>query len=292
MWKYIVFVFLGACSYGILSTFVKLAYDDGFTVQQVVGSQMLYGALMMGVMSLLFSRVSFHWKEWARLGLLGTTIALTSLFYYGSLLYIPASLAILLLFQFTWIGVLLDSILSKRRPDKTTFLSLVILWMGTLLGAGVLEGNADFTWEGIVLGLLGAISYSLFILYSGRVQTSMSAVANSAVTVWGALLLILIVNGPGFMLDGSLASSLSLWGALLGLFGMVVPTLFFAIGVKHTGGTLASILGAAELPTAVFMSALVLKEAVSLWQWLGVGFILGAMVWPQWAAWKNARLQS
>ena len=31
---------LGACSYGILSTFAKLAYAEGFTPAEVIGAEM------------------------------------------------------------------------------------------------------------------------------------------------------------------------------------------------------------------------------------------------------------
>lgn len=40
--RYMLLVFLGACSYRVLSTFVKLAYDQGFHVGEVTGSQMFF----------------------------------------------------------------------------------------------------------------------------------------------------------------------------------------------------------------------------------------------------------
>ncbi|MFK4998519.1 hypothetical protein ACI2OX_17980 [Bacillus sp. N9] len=47
IWHYAVIVFLGGCSYGILSTFVKLAYSAGFSVAEVSGSQVLFGTILI-----------------------------------------------------------------------------------------------------------------------------------------------------------------------------------------------------------------------------------------------------
>jgi len=42
MLKGILLVFFGACSFGILSTFVKLAYHDGYTLGDVTGAQAFF----------------------------------------------------------------------------------------------------------------------------------------------------------------------------------------------------------------------------------------------------------
>ncbi|MEW4151487.1 hypothetical protein Q0N88_14915 [Bacillus thuringiensis] len=39
MLRYSLLVLLGACSYGILAIFVKLAYAEGFSLGEVIGSQ-------------------------------------------------------------------------------------------------------------------------------------------------------------------------------------------------------------------------------------------------------------
>ena len=49
--KYVVFVLLGAISYGVLSTFVKLAYSEGFTLGQIIFSQAGIGCLFLWVLT-------------------------------------------------------------------------------------------------------------------------------------------------------------------------------------------------------------------------------------------------
>ena len=44
--KYLISVLLGAMSYGILSTIVVKAYEEGYVIGEVVGSQLLTGFLL------------------------------------------------------------------------------------------------------------------------------------------------------------------------------------------------------------------------------------------------------
>ena len=57
----------------------------------------------------------------------GCFIGLTSIFYYGAMQYLPASLAIILMFQFVWIGIILEWIFSKIKPAPVTVLSIILI---------------------------------------------------------------------------------------------------------------------------------------------------------------------
>ena len=54
--KGVVLVGLGATSYGMLATFVRLAYDEGFTTAEVTTSQFVFGILGILVIN-LFQKV-------------------------------------------------------------------------------------------------------------------------------------------------------------------------------------------------------------------------------------------
>jgi drug/metabolite transporter (DMT)-like permease len=291
-WRSVLLVFLGACSYGMLSTFVKLAYKDGFTSAEVSGSQMFIGACLMWMLTVILGRGKTSPRQWLLLIGVGVGTGLTGIFYYQSLRYIPASIAIVLLFQFTWIGVLAESILTRTRPGMDRVAALVLLFVGTLLAGGVLEGELrNFSWMGLVYGLLSAVTYAFFIICSGRAATSVNPWLRTSFMLAGAVLITFIVYPPTFLVNGSLAHGLLKWGILLALFGAIVPTLFFTFGTPHIGGSLATILGAAELPMAVFMSSFILKEQVGISRWLGVVIILAGITIPEIAQRRKKRLK-
>lgn len=56
--KGLILVSLGACSYGILSTLVVLAYRAGYSLNDVIGSQTVLGAIL-----LWFFVVTGHWLK-------------------------------------------------------------------------------------------------------------------------------------------------------------------------------------------------------------------------------------
>ncbi|CQR55512.1 EamA family transporter [Paenibacillus riograndensis] len=300
--KYLLSVLAGAMSYGILSTIVVLAYGEGYQLGEVVGTQLLTGCILAWLLA-LYTKVrqtrkqrsqgvtpaaarqaspALTWKQRIMLMLAGAPTVVTGLVYYQSLRYIPASLAIILLFQFTWISVLIQAISKRQRPDKVTLLTLLLLFGGTLLAAGILEkGASHFNVLGLTLGLLSAVSYSMFIIFSGKAVPSAHPAYRSAWMVTGGLLLLCILFPPYFLFNGLLWGQLLLFGFLLGLFGAFIPPVLFAIGVPHIGGGMAGILGAAELPVAVLLSSFVLHEQVSGLQWIGVVLVLLGVVLPE-----------
>lgn len=303
--KYLLSVFLGAASYGILSTFVVLAYGKGYQLGEVVGSQLLTGFILAWIFASIMKWREKHkakmtektadasvsssqkltkltWKHRFILMAAGTPTAITGLLYYQSLRYIPASLAIILLFQFTWIGVLIQAVSQRKRPKGIMLFTIAILFGGTLLAAGILEqGTGQFNVMGLILGLLSAVSYSLFILFSGKAVPSVHPAYRSAWMITGGLLLVCILFPPTFLFNGVIFGDLLFYGLLLGFFGAFIPPVLFAIGVPHIGEGMAGILGASELPVAVLLSSFVLHEYVSPLQWIGVAVVLFGIALPE-----------
>ncbi|WP_216828424.1 EamA family transporter [Alkalihalobacterium elongatum] len=280
--KYSVLVFIGACSYGILSTFVKLAYEQGFLHSEVISSQFFVGWLLLLMLFLFISKQKISRKNIILLLGAGTTTSLTGIFYYLALETIPASLAIILLFQFTWIGVLIEAVTDKKWPSITKLISIGIILVGTILAAGpLLQLTGELTVIGIVYGLIAAFSFAWFIFLSGKVALTVHPMVRSFLFITGAMIFTLILFPPTFLLSGAFLDGLWIYALPLGFFGLVLPTILFAIGVPKIGTGLGTILGAAELPTAVIMSVLVLKEHVSFLQWVGVALILVAITYSQ-----------
>ncbi|WP_213646055.1 DMT family transporter [Paenibacillus lautus] len=280
--KYALLVFLGACSYGSLSTIVKLGMNDGFRMQQLVGSQYFFGWCMLLLLVLLFSRKKLGLKLAFSLLGAGITISLTGIFYGFAVEELPASIAIVLLFQFTWIGVILEAVVDRKFPSREKCISMIILLIGTILAGGILEPSVGgITAKGVIFGLMSAVSFALYIFVSGRVATQVPAVNKSLYMTTSAMIIILIVFSPSFIYDGAIAEGLWKFGLPLGLLGIVIPVLFFSIGVPKLGSGLGAILGAAELPAAVVASVLVLHEEVSVLRWVGIIVVLLGIATPQ-----------
>jgi len=288
MFKGIFLVFLGACSFGILSTFVKLAYHDGYTLGDVTGAQAFFGAVILWVLFFFQSRTAtYKAKEiklitpWWKMVLAGICTGLVSVFYYQCVKLVPNSVAIILLMQFIWMSILLEFFIYKKKPTGLQFLAILLVLGGTILASGMVETSvADLSLKGTGFGLLAAVSYAGFLMLSGRIGNEYPALKKSALMITGACILIFILFPPTFLFNGALNGSLLKWGLIISIFGTVIPPLFYAEGVPKIGTALSSILSAAELPVAVMMAGFVLQEQVSFLRWIGVCVILSAMVLP------------
>jgi drug/metabolite transporter (DMT)-like permease len=278
-WQYALIVFLGGCCYGVLSTFVKLAYAAGFTVKEVTGSQYLLGTLLIWMVALFSKKKKLTLPKIGKLLLSGIPVGLTGVFYYQSLQTLDASLAIIFLFQFVWIGTFMEWVVYKKLPSNGKMASIGILIIGSILAAGIIaEGGVEVSWQGTIWGLLSALTYTALIFVSGSVEKDTPPVQKSALLSTGGLITVLLFFPPTDLFHLPVFMGIAPYGLFLGLFGVALPPLLFSIGMKHIGPGLGTILTASELPVAVILSSLVLAENVSLSQWLGVVLILGGIV--------------
>lgn len=278
--KYALYVFIGSCSFGVLSTIVKLAYGEGFLPQEVIFAQYFCGWLMMS--AIMFKKgVSTTKKEKVQLLAAGTMMAITGISYSIALSHISASLGIILLFQFTWIGLLLECITNKKLPSRINIITIAIILFGTALSGGLMGSEVEWNMIGVVFGMISAVSYAFSIYFNGVIAPSLQSITKGYYIGTGALITVALVFPPTFLLQVETVVGIAKYGLMLGFFGMVIPPILFAAGVPKIGTGLATILGAAELPVVILLSMFVLKENVSMVQWMGVVLILIALVLPQ-----------
>ena len=72
----------------------------------------------MLTITLLFSRHRVPLKQALLLFVAGTSASFTGIFYYASLKTVPASIAIILLFQFVWVGIIIEAVATKTLPSR------------------------------------------------------------------------------------------------------------------------------------------------------------------------------
>ena len=282
IYAFIVFA-AGAC-YGILSTFVKIAYASGLDLTDVTGVQCLFGMVFLWV-GVLFTRkkrpTPFHVLSLLAVGI---PMALTTIFYYRSLETLSASVAVVFLFQSIWMGSVVEAVLSRHFPSPLKCLSIILCLAGTFLAAGFLEGSQPLSLSsGMVWGLLAALSYTAVITASSLLGEGIPPALKGALMASGDTVLTFLILPPVFILTPSLWSTLLPYGLLLGIFGVALPPFLLSWGMPHVGPGLGSILVASELPVALIMALLVLGDSVSPLQWAGIACILVGIVLGNWS---------
>ncbi|WP_295334963.1 DMT family transporter [Flavobacterium sp.] len=287
--KGVFLVGLGATSYGMLATFVKLAYADvssqglHYTPAEVITAQFVIGILVvLGINMVQKSRkgntlVKASAVDIKKLLILGTSTGLTSIFYYLAVKYIPVSIGIVLLMQTVWMGVVLEMVLDKKRPSNIKIVSVFVVLFGTALATKLFSGEFELDWRGIVLGLLAAASFTTTMYAANKVATSVSSAQRSLYMLLGGAVVVLFfalfTQHTPFNFD-----IFYKWGILIALFGTVIPPMLLNAGFPLTGIGLGSIVSALELPVSVMMAYVLLNETVVFSQWIGIILIILAIV--------------
>ncbi|PYZ96785.1 EamA family transporter [Alteribacter lacisalsi] len=280
LWMYALLVFTGGCFLGALSTSVKLAYEAGFSIPQITVSQFFYGTALIWLVWLFSKKKRLTLKSAGVLLISGIPMALTGTFYYFSLQTLDASLAIIFLFQFVWVGSLFDYVIYRKRPSVQQWAAIAVLLAGSVLAVGLItDGVTNLSLQGVGFGMLSAFTFTTFVFVSGNVGRNVPAVQKSAVFAAGGLIFACIVFPPFAVFDSAASfTAITPYALFLGLFGVTLPPLLFAIGMPRIGTSTGTILSASELPVAVVLSAMVLNETVGTLQWAGVAVILIGIV--------------
>ena len=281
--KGVFLVALGATSYGMLATFVKLAYKDGFTTAEVTSSQFIYGILGVLLINLFQKIVNKEKAQKAssknifQLMVAGTSLGMTSVFYYLCVKYIDVSIAIVLLMQTVWMGVLLEWILDKKRPSTQKIISVIIVLFGTFLATKLYEFTIQLDWRGIFWGVLAAASFTTTMFTANKVALGISSSQRSLYMLLGGA--VIVFSFSAYTQVGSLNIEIfKNYGLFLALFGTIIPPILLNAGFPKTGLGLGSIVASLELPVSVLMAFLILNEKVVIWQWSGIALIILAIV--------------
>ncbi|POS01347.1 threonine/homoserine efflux transporter RhtA [Flavobacterium croceum DSM 17960] len=275
---------LGATSYGMLATFVKLAYNENYTTAEVTSSQFIYGILGMliinGFQKLKSKQpvINASKKNIVQLMLAGTSLGMTSVFYYLCVKYINVSIAIVLLMQTVWMGVLLEWILDKVVPSSKKITAVIVVLLGTILATNMTSASSlQIDWRGIFWGLLAAASFTTTMFTANKIALGVSSAQRSLYMLLGGAVIVfafaLFTQNTPFNFE-----IFYKWGIFLALFGTIIPPILLNAGFPKTGIGLGSIISSLELPVSVLMAYIILGEKVVFIQWLGIVLIIAAIV--------------
>ena len=280
---YIAMVVMAGLSYGVQSIAFKIANQSGVGWNYAIISQCFFGTIFFGIALLvhwLFFRSSFKWnsvskKELTKLFVLGCLSSTTGICYGISLTMLPVAVSATLLFQFTWMGVLLHAICNRKFPDKTHIIAVAIILVGTVFACDIID--IDFSFEsnmmGYIFGLIAAVSYTCFIHLSGNTGKNLAPLQRGFIVAMSSLVPAFVVC-PNPLDNSAILEPMLLCGLVAGFVALFVPVILLGIGAKHLGTALCSILTSSELPGAVVLAILFLGEQVSITKLSGIALIL------------------
>jgi drug/metabolite transporter (DMT)-like permease len=282
----------GAVLFSTKAIFVKLAFGhtrvDAVTL---LAARMVFSLPFYLVAAFVVSRqkdnVRFSTKEWlyvSGVGILG--YYLSSLFDFIGLQYISAGLERLILFLYPSFAVFINAFFFRQRISTVQRIALVLTYLGIGLAyfgeLSIDSSNPNF-YFGSLMVLLCAVTYSMYIVGSGRIiprvgANKFTAYAMLAATV-GVLLHFMVVNTSkqvGFSED--------IWGygVLLAVFSTVLPSFMMSQGLKSIGSNNVAVISGIGPVSTILQAHFVLGEKIFFEQILGTLIVIAGVLLIGW----------
>jgi len=240
-----IIAFIGAILFSTKAIMVKLAYAQvNVDALSLLTLRMIFSLPFYILAAIVISNrsgnIKFNYKQWFKIIVLGLFgFYLSSLFDFIGLQYISAGLERLILFLYPTFVVIINFLVYRQKIKNNQKLALILSYSGIALayfGEIKLESfNPNFLF-GSFLVFLCAITYSVYIVGSGRLIPEIGAAKFTAYAMLAATAGIFI----HFMLRGdyqTLDKGSGLWwyGLLLAVVATVIPTFMLSAAIKKIG---------------------------------------------------------
>src|SRR5690554_7548491 len=119
-----------------------------------------------------------------------TSMGFTSVLYYLSVKYINASIAVVLLMQSVWIGVLIEILLKKAKVSGIKILAVFLVLAGTALATNIFKSELVFDFKGYLFGFLAAVSFSVTLYSTNIVARHLHPYKSSLFMLFGGAVIV------------------------------------------------------------------------------------------------------
>lgn len=217
-------------------------------------------------------------RELAVVTLLGLLFSASSLTLYLSFHYIEAGVASTILFVYPVITAAIMAVFFKEKITWNTVVSILLAMVGVVLLYWT-GSTGRLSTAGVVLVLISALTYAVYIVTVDRARLSLSAFKiNFYVLFYCALSMVVysLVSGQPLMWPPTAESWF--YVGWLALVPAILALVLMVYAAKYVGSTTTAVLGALEPLTAVVLGIVVFGESFSARLAVGIVFVLSAVV--------------
>ena len=279
---------LGAIAFSGMAILAKLMYRHGVDAVQVIFWRMLLALPLFLALAWWAGRgkqplTARDWRAIVGLGFCGYYLA--SLLDFMGLQYISAGLERLILYLNPTLVLLLSVLLLGKRITPRQGAAMALGYVGVAL---VFGQELKFEGANIALGaalvFASAISYAVYLVYSGELVQRLGAVrltgAASSVACVLAIAQLFVLRAPSAALVPEPVLWLSLLNATL---CTVAPVLMVMMAIERVGAPLAAQAGMVGPLSTVILGVWLLGEPFTGWVVVGTALVLlGVWLLAKW----------
>ncbi len=268
------YVLLAAFCWANVAVFGRFLMKAGMSPYAIVFWRAFFACLITGVYLALSGKNPFKWVERADfifyllLGVVG--VGFNYLGYLSAIRYVRIATALLILYTFPSLVVVLARLFLKERITRRKLLSLFLSMLGLVI---LLGWNISFSLIGYAWGFLSSIGNAVYALIGKR----FSGKADSFKTLfWGfffgtVFLFLVMASVEGISLPGEFEISYLIG---LGFVSTFLPYMFFLLSLRYLEAGKASITSLSEIPITSTLAFLFFSERLGWNHFLGGGLII------------------
>ncbi|EJL89702.1 putative permease [Polaromonas sp. CF318] len=273
---------LGAIAFSGKAIIVKLAYRYGVDAVTLIMYRMLFALPIFALMAWWASRgkAPLTRKDWLGVLWLGFTgYYLASFLDFAGLAYISASLERLILYLNPTLVLLLGLVMYKRRVSAPQLIGMAISYCGVVLVFGheiTLQG-ADAAW-GTLLVFLSAVSYALYLVYSGEMVRRLGSLRLVGLATTVACLCCLLQFVLLRPLSAAAVAPEVIWLSVLNAtLCTAAPVLMVMMAIERIGAGMAAQTGMVGPMSTILMGVLILGEPFTAWVAAGTVLVIAGI---------------
>jgi drug/metabolite transporter (DMT)-like permease len=293
-WLGFFYVLIAGIGFGFLGIFGKLAFRNHLQVYELLTFRFLIAGLLIGLGLLVFRRqdLKLSLRQIVTsiiLGVLG--YATFSSLYFMSIQGLSVAIAAMLLFCFPLFVILGEVIFFREKISKQKILSLFMCLLGIALliyspnSSSV--GNSVYSFIALnkvkyfIYALAAALTYSVYVLVSGRLQKVTPAGGSSFYVILSAGIALLIFNFSHIQFEKLLIIDNFMIVMGIAVVCTILPITAFLLGLQRLPSGTASIIVTVEPVVATIAGFLILGESLLPSQIIGGGLVLAGIIFIQ-----------
>ncbi len=271
---------LGAIAFSGKAIIVKLAYRYGVDAVTLIMFRMVFALPIFAIMAWWASRGKPPLTRRDVLGVLGLGVTgyyLASFLDFAGLAYISASLERLILYLNPTLVLLLTWMLYKRPASRVQLVAMALSYCGVLVVFGhEVKLVGDNTAWGTFLVFLSAISYALYLVYSGELVKRLGSMRLVGLATSVACLCCIVQ----FILLRPLSSALVvapevIWLSVMNaLLCTAAPVLMVMMAIERVGASVAAQTGMIGPLSTILMGVVILGEPFTVWIAVGTALVV------------------
>ena len=274
----------GSIAFSAKAIIVRLAYRHGVDPVTLLMYRMLLALPFFVFMAWWAGRGKAVLSRHDKLGIVALGFCgyyLSSYLDFWGLVYISASLERLILYLNPTLVLLLGWLVLGRRIGQRQLVAMAISYAGVLV---VFGHEASLTGPDVALGallvLLSALSYAVYLLYSGQLVQRLGALRLAG---WASSVACVLCLAQFVLLRPLAAAQVAepvLWLSLLNAtVCTALPVMLVMMAIERIGPGLTAQVGMIGPMSTLLMGVFLLGEPFNGWVVVGTVLVLGGVFW-------------